>query len=55
MTLCVKLQFMLSLLLPTYQYHRNATLFRLKMFFTDMRKLGQDDFSAKTIDKRLSQ
>lgn len=46
---------MLSVLLPNYQYQRNTTLFRLKMFFTDMRKLGQDNFNAKTIDKRLSQ
>lgn len=55
MTLCIKLQFMLSVLLPNYQYQRNTTLFRLKMFFTDTRKLGQDNFNAKTIDKRLSQ
>ena len=55
MTLCIKLQLMFFVLLPTYQYHRNTSRFRLKMFFTDMRKLGQDNFNAKAIDKRLSQ
>lgn len=52
MTLCIKLVYFF-LLLPTYQYYTNTTLFRLKMFFIDKRTLGQNNFNAKATDKRL--